>query len=304
MPKHVREYRRAENSMRPGAILVILFVVLGVAITALVFVGTRGNSDSAAGDQSTQTGTVASTNSDTDPAATGDGKQNGSGTTENSTNPTDNTEAGGGSSSTADTTAGSTASNDKAQSSTGANGTSSSKSGSTDSSTNSSSATAGSTSGAASARMGNSLLNGEEDEDGDTGAESNDGEEGESTSGRTTSSRSSSTSSDGASGSSGWIEGEACATTASDTGPTTASDIQWDDDEAQIGLDLSSDQTGRFGDYVEIRYGDQTITAQVVDCGRYNAGSSGIIINPGVFEEFGVDDADEWGRRDVSYRFV
>ena len=105
--------------------------------------------------------------------------------------------------------------------------------------------------------------------------------------------------------SSGWIESEACATSVWETGSTgTASDINWDDDVPQVGLDKSSYPWAHFGDYVEIEYDGMTITAQVVDCGHYGSGSSGIIINPGVFEEFGQPTSDDWGRRDVSYRFV
>ncbi len=104
--------------------------------------------------------------------------------------------------------------------------------------------------------------------------------------------------------SSGWIEAGSCATEYAATGSQTASTYKWDDDEAQVGLDKSSYPWAHFGDYVEVEYEGIVVTAQVVDCGYYGAGPAGIILNPGVYEEFGAVDSDDWGRRDVRYRFV
>lgn len=104
--------------------------------------------------------------------------------------------------------------------------------------------------------------------------------------------------------SSGWIEAEACASCVAESGTLTASEIPFDDSVPQVGLDVASNPYSHFGKYVEISYGGTTITAQVVDCGSYNAGDAGILINPAVFEDFGVSSVYDWGRRIVSYRFV
>ena len=102
----------------------------------------------------------------------------------------------------------------------------------------------------------------------------------------------------------GWITAEACATEVAESGTITASEIPFDDDIPQVGLDTASYPYSHFGKYVEIQYGDVTVTAQVVDCGAYNGGTSGIVLNPAVFYEFGVGSVYDWGRREVSYRFV
>lgn len=103
---------------------------------------------------------------------------------------------------------------------------------------------------------------------------------------------------------SGWIDAGSCAMEVDGGASGTASDIRWDDDVPQVGLDKSSYPWAHFGEYVEVEYDGMTVQAQIVDCGYYGAGTSGIILNPGVFNQFGAADAEEWGRRDVSYRFV
>lgn len=103
---------------------------------------------------------------------------------------------------------------------------------------------------------------------------------------------------------SGWIDAGSCAMEVDGGASGTASDISWNDDVPQVGLDKSSYPWAHFGEYVEIEYDGMTVRAQIVDCGYYGAGTSGIILNPGVFNQFGASDAEEWGRRDVSYRFV
>ena len=101
-----------------------------------------------------------------------------------------------------------------------------------------------------------------------------------------------------------WIQGEACASEVAGTGTTTASGIAFDDSQPQIGIDTRSNPASHFGDYVEIRYGDLTVTAQLVDCGAYHGGTTGILINPGVYTQLGFSTADDWGRRNVEYRFL
>lgn len=102
-----------------------------------------------------------------------------------------------------------------------------------------------------------------------------------------------------------WIEAEACASSAAETGSgPTASGIDFDDSTPQVALQRSADSASHFGGYVEVRYGDQTARAQVVDHGGLHSGENGILLNPGVFEVFGATSSDDWGRREVSYRFV
>ncbi len=102
-----------------------------------------------------------------------------------------------------------------------------------------------------------------------------------------------------------WIEAEACASSAAETGASpTASGIDFDDSTPQVALQRSSDSASHFGEYVEIKYGDETVRAQVVDHGGLHSGENGILLNPGVFEAFGATSSDDWGRREVSYRFV
>lgn len=102
-----------------------------------------------------------------------------------------------------------------------------------------------------------------------------------------------------------WIDAEACASSAAETGAgPTASGIDFDDSTPQVALQRSSDSASHFGEYVEIKYGDQTVKAQVVDHGGLHSGENGILLNPGVFEAFGATSSDDWGRREVTYRFV
>lgn len=101
-----------------------------------------------------------------------------------------------------------------------------------------------------------------------------------------------------------WIDAEACATCVAETGTITASGVSANDGMPQVGLASVSDAYAHFGDYIEIRYGDVTVQAMVVDTGIYNAGAYGLCINPGVFNQFGFSSTYDWGRRMVSYRFI
>lgn len=103
----------------------------------------------------------------------------------------------------------------------------------------------------------------------------------------------------------GWYTGEACATCVEESGTITASEIPFDDSVPQIGLDTGfPNYAAHLGGYAEVKYEGKTVKAQVVDAGAYNGGPAGIALNPGVFEQFGVSSVYDWGRRNVSYRFV
>ncbi len=140
------------------------------------------------------------------------------------------------------------------------------------------------------------------DAESQSGSEGNEGEtqDAEATTGTGSSSSSSSKAQTG-----DWIEAEACASSAAETGSSpTASGIDFDDSSPQVALQRTSDSASHFGEYVEVKYGDQTVTAQVVDHGGLHSGENGILLNPSVFEVFGATSSDDWGRRDVTYRFV
>ena len=103
----------------------------------------------------------------------------------------------------------------------------------------------------------------------------------------------------------GWYTGEACATCVEESGTITASEIPFDDSVPQIGLDTGfPNYAAHLGGYAEVKYEGKTVKAQVVDAGAYNGGPAGIALNPGVFEQFGVSSVYDWGRRNVTYRFV
>jgi hypothetical protein len=103
----------------------------------------------------------------------------------------------------------------------------------------------------------------------------------------------------------GWIVAESCATNVAESGTLTASDIRWNDGAPQVGLDLASYPHQHLGAYLEVQYGGVTVRAQIVDCGHYSdVDPSGIALNPAVYEQFGAWSVDDWGRREVSYRFV
>ena len=49
---------------------------------------------------------------------------------------------------------------------------------------------------------------------------------------------------------------------------------------------------------------DQYIAQKVVDCGYMGNGYVSFDLQPGVFKAFGCSDCDEWGVREVRYRFI
>ena len=59
-----------------------------------------------------------------------------------------------------------------------------------------------------------------------------------------------------------------------------------------------------YGRSVEISYGGVTVVATVNDCGGMGGGSRALDLQPGVFKAFGASTCDDWGVREVSYRFL
>jgi hypothetical protein len=99
----------------------------------------------------------------------------------------------------------------------------------------------------------------------------------------------------------GWIQCTAYAGCVAENGTITASGIPYDDSVPQVGLGTELNPFAHFGDYIEVSYGDKVVKAQIVDYGFFG---SGILLNPGVFEQFGVGSTYDWGVRTVSYQFV
>ena len=59
-----------------------------------------------------------------------------------------------------------------------------------------------------------------------------------------------------------------------------------------------------YGRTVEISYGGMTVLATVNDCGYMGGGSRVLDLQPGVWKAFGFSSCNDWGLRNVSYRFL
>ena len=296
MPDHIRRSARDERPRNSGAVMIAVTASVAAIIAGVVFLSTHAGN----GGQAAQQEEVAAT----EDAASSDAK----------TNDKDQKTSGD----AKDEESKDSESKDKDKD----------ESKSEDESANDKKDDESTSNSGDSARMGNSY-NADANEvegssDAQDGSDSNSGSTDASGSGSSSSSSSadsSSSSSDAGTGSAssssnsaprsaaytsadGWISAEACATEVAEVGTITASEIPFDDDVPMVGLDTASYPYEHFGNYVEIEYNGVTVTAQVVDCGAYNGGTSGIVINPAVFYEFGVNSVYDWGRREVSYRFV
>ena len=300
MSEHMRRSAREERPARSGFAGAIIAVAVAALVGAVVFVNTR----TPAADQAAQ---VANTTSST---ATGASKSDSTDTSKESTD-----------AAKSDTGTNATQTKDEGKKTETNQENGSTKDSSSTDATVSLANQGGTTSGSGngSARIGNNYVdeNGERIETTSDATAQGDASDTSEKSGVAVTSDSGT--GDGDSGTStgsgrdatpiygkdsGWIDAGSCAMEVDGGGSGTASDIRWDDDVPQVGLDKSSYPWAHFGEYVEIEYDGMTVQAQIVDCGYYGAGTSGIILNPGVFNQFGASDAEEWGRRDVSYRFV
>ncbi|MCI1665014.1 MAG: hypothetical protein LKI25_01390 [Atopobiaceae bacterium] len=76
------------------------------------------------------------------------------------------------------------------------------------------------------------------------------------------------------------------------TTPTVAVPMAW------------SNYRSFFGRYVEISYGGTTITARCTDCGYMNNGERSLDLSPGCYKALGYSEAEDWGVRTVSYRWL
>ena len=84
----------------------------------------------------------------------------------------------------------------------------------------------------------------------------------------------------------------------------TATGTMCDDWSIGVAVPLKWGPEQYYGRYVEISYEDQSIIAPVVDCGYMGNGYVSFDLQPGVFKAFGCPNCDEWGVREVRYRFI
>jgi len=84
----------------------------------------------------------------------------------------------------------------------------------------------------------------------------------------------------------------------------TATGTICDDWSIGVAVPLKWGPEKYYGRYVEISYEDQSVIAPVVDCGYMGNGYVSFDLQPGVFKAFGCSDCDEWGVREVRYRFI
>ena len=84
----------------------------------------------------------------------------------------------------------------------------------------------------------------------------------------------------------------------------TATGTICDDWSVGVAVPMTWDTSQYYGRYVEISYEGQSIIAPVVDCGDMDGGRRALDLQPGVFKAFGCYTCDDWGVREVLYRFL
>jgi len=109
-------------------------------------------------------------------------------------------------------------------------------------------------------------------------------------------------------GGSGWITCIASAYTIADNDPpgstATASGIPLDESVPTVAMPMSMSPARFYGSRIEISYNGMSVIATVTDCGAMGGGSRGLDLTPAVFRAFGASSANEWGLRQVRYRFL
>ena len=107
----------------------------------------------------------------------------------------------------------------------------------------------------------------------------------------------------------GWQSGVASAyggssdETDDPTVPTATGDYV-DDYSMGVAVPMAWGAENYYGRSVEITYNGHTVVATVNDCGGMGDGSRSLDLQPGVFKALGYDECDEWGLREVQYRFL
>ncbi len=113
--------------------------------------------------------------------------------------------------------------------------------------------------------------------------------------------------SSGSSVSSGWQSGLASAyggSTDSVKDAISATGTKVDDYSMGVAVPMAWGASAYYGRNVEISYGGKTVVATVVDCGDMAGGSRALDLQPGVFKALGFKSCNDWGVREVSYRFL
>ena len=108
---------------------------------------------------------------------------------------------------------------------------------------------------------------------------------------------------------SGWSTGIASAyggsSDANTPNPgTTATGAVCDDYSMGVAVPIAWGPASYYGRMVEISYNGMTVVATVNDCGGMGGGSRHLDLQPGVFKAFGFSTCQEWGLREVQYRFL
>ena len=85
--------------------------------------------------------------------------------------------------------------------------------------------------------------------------------------------------------------------------PTATGSIV-DDYSMGVAVPIAWGPENYYGRSVEISYGGVTVVATVTDCGGMGDGARALDLQPGVFKAFGASTCDDWGVREVQYRFL
>ena len=84
----------------------------------------------------------------------------------------------------------------------------------------------------------------------------------------------------------------------------TATGTICDDWSVGVAVAMANGPEQYYGRYVEISYEGRSSVAPVVDCGYMGNGYVTFDLQPGVFKAFGCETCDDWGVREVEYRFL
>ena len=84
----------------------------------------------------------------------------------------------------------------------------------------------------------------------------------------------------------------------------TAAGATVDDWSMGVAVPMVWGPEAYYGRSVEISYGGVTVVATVNDCGDMGGGSRSLDLQPGVFKAFGFSTCEDWGVREVQYRFL
>lgn len=105
-----------------------------------------------------------------------------------------------------------------------------------------------------------------------------------------------------------WVTCIASAYTIADNDPpgstATASGIPLDESVPTVAMPMSINPARFYGSKIQIEYEGMSVVATITDCGYLSGGARGLDITPAIFRTFGFSTADDWGLRQVRYRFL